>query len=194
MLMFAQHGIKSIKMDDMAHELGISKRTIYENFKDKNELVYNCLLTASTNHKKEALNIINNSKNVIDALFNFGEFNRIAFSKIHPSFFPDLKKYHPEIYKKTIKKGDIRTYEITYVLLKRGVNEGIFSKEFNLDLANIFIHKTMDIFQDLCEDGEYSHKDFWLTVYLPYIKGISTEKGIETLHKVMQEKENFENK
>jgi len=176
--LFSENGIRLVTMDSIALSLGISKRTIYENFKDKNDLLSNVLTKAIINHKKRTVDIINESKNVIEALFKFGEYNHKTMKSINPCFFDDIKKYHPDVFEKIMNNGSIRNYEITYLILKRGINEGIFRKEIDIEIANLFIHNSFEFISKLDEE-RHSHHKVWLSVHLPYLRGICTEKGNE---------------
>lgn len=180
-------------MDMIAQSLGISKRTIYENFRDKNDLVNNFISMSMVDHKKRAYEILAGSKNVIEALFNFGIFNHNTIKDVNPLFFNDLKKYHGEVFHKNILTGEARNYELTYTILRRGQNEGVFIKEINLEIANQFIHYMFDFFQKVEEDKQCSQKQIWMSVILPYLKGICTEKGQDILVFYLKNTENLNN-
>ncbi len=192
--LFIEQGIRQVTMDSIARSMGISKRTIYENFKDKNELLYNFLTDKLSKHKKNIIDIIANSDNVIEALFSFGEFNQRVMQKINPVFFDDIKKYHHSIFKNVVKNENFRNYEITYTILKRGVNEGTFRKEIDIDIANRFIHHIMDFFQILENEKDFfdkcDHKRIWTSIHLPYLRGICTDKGQDIVEKFVQKYEN----
>jgi TetR/AcrR family transcriptional regulator, cholesterol catabolism regulator len=187
--LFTEMGIRQVTMDHIAQSLGISKRTIYENFKDKEDLLENFLSNAILIHKKQAFEIMQNSENVIYALFNFGEYNHQTFKKINPCFFGDIKKYHPKVYEKLMKSGEIKNHEITFMILKRGINENIFIKDLNIELASLFIHHCMEFFH-MMEERNFEHKIIWQTVFLPYLRGICTDKGRELVSTLMNKFEN----
>jgi AcrR family transcriptional regulator len=190
--LFAAKGVRQVTMDTIAQEMGISKRTIYENFKDKNDLLQNILTEATLQHKKNAIEIMNKADNVILALFAFGEYNRETFSKINPLFFDEMKKYHPQVFQSIMNNGAVRNYELTYTVLKRGVNEGIFLKEINLDIANLFIHHLLDFFQKPEVQEMCNHVEIFKSVHLPYLRGLCTDKGIDLLKKIIEKYENSE--
>jgi TetR/AcrR family transcriptional regulator, cholesterol catabolism regulator len=191
--LFIEKGIKVVTMDSIAQSLGISKRTIYENFKDKNDLLRNFLISSALYHKNKLLDILKKSVNVIEALFAFGEFNRNAFSAINPVFFDDLKKYHSKLYSGVVNDEHIRNHEISFTILKRGVNEGVFVKTINIEIANLFIHNTMEFFHNLDKTFCYNHEDIWQSVFFPYLKGICTDKGLELMSTFVNKYENFNN-
>jgi len=192
--LFVEHGIRQVTMDTIAQTMGISKRTIYENFKDKNELLSTFLITAINDHKKSAIEIFKDSKNVIEALFRFGDYNHSSMKKVNPCFMGDIQKYHPEVFSKIMSDGNLRNYEGTYSILKKGVNEGSFRKDIDIDIANLFIHNMMDFFQKLDSDKRFDPKMIWLTVHLPYLRGISTEKGLDLITGFLAKYQNLETK
>ncbi|NLU37415.1 MAG: TetR/AcrR family transcriptional regulator [Bacteroidales bacterium] len=191
--LFKELGIKQVTMDMIAQSLGISKRTIYENFRDKNDLVNNFISLAMVDHKKRAYEILAGSKNVIEALFNFGIFNQSAMKDVNPLFFNDLKRYHGEVFHKNILTGEARNFELTYTILRRGQNEGVFIKEINLEIANQFIHYMFDFFQKMKEDKQCNQNLIWTSVILPYLRGICTEKGQDILVFFLKNTENQNN-
>lgn len=191
--LFKEFGIKQVTMDMIAQSLGISKRTIYENFRDKNDLVNNFISLAMVDHKKRAYEILAGSKNVIEALFNFGIFNQSAMKDVNPLFFNDLKRYHGEVFHKNILTGEARNFELTYTILRRGQNEGVFIKEINLEIANQFIHYMFDFFQKMEEDKQCNQNLIWTSVILPYLRGICTEKGHDILVFFLKNTENQNN-
>ncbi|HPR31378.1 MAG TPA: TetR/AcrR family transcriptional regulator [Prolixibacteraceae bacterium] len=174
--LFVEKGIRQVTMDMIAQAMGISKRTIYENFKDKNELVGLFLREAIIEHKKRAFEIMARADNVIEALFGFGEYNEQSVRKVHPCFFSDIKKYHPIVFREVMGAGEVRNYEITFMILKRGIDEGIFLPDLDIDIANLFIHHAFDFFQKI-EERNFDHSRIWYSVFFPYLKGICTEKG-----------------
>jgi TetR/AcrR family transcriptional regulator, cholesterol catabolism regulator len=189
--LFIRNGIRVVTMDSIAQSLGISKRTIYENFKDKNDLLRTFLVISALSHKNKLLEIIKESNNVIEAIFKFGEFNRKIFSMINPLFFEDIKKYHNELFEGVMNSEHIRNYEISYTLLKKGVNEGVFIKNLDIEIANLFLHNTMDFFHKIDKNKSIDHIKIWNSIFLPYIKGISTEKGLALLNSFLDTHENF---
>ncbi|MBN2806115.1 MAG: TetR/AcrR family transcriptional regulator [Prolixibacteraceae bacterium] len=190
--LFLEHGTRQVTMDMIAQTLGISKRTIYENFKDKNDLLSNFLTEAIMLYKKRVLEIIKGSQNVIDALFKFGEYNQEAVKGVNPCFFSDIKKYHPEVFEKVMGGDQIRNYEITYTILKRGINEGNFRKEIDIEVANLFIHHSMEFFHKMSEERNIPHQTIWISVHLPYLRGICTDKGQELIKGFLEKIENQE--
>ena len=189
--LFIKNGIRVITMDAIALSVGTSKRTIYENFKDKEDLIHSFLTRIVNTHKNELIKIGNSSSNVIESLFLFGKYNSDVFAKINPIFFDDLKKYYSEMFESIKKSEKIGNGEISYLIFKRGVNEGTFVKSIDIDIVNKFIHITMNYFLKSGNQDNFSNSKIWTSVFYPYIKGICTEKGLEHLDNFLSTNENF---
>ncbi|MDY0201632.1 MAG: TetR/AcrR family transcriptional regulator [Bacteroidales bacterium] len=189
--LFMKNGIRVITMDSIALSLCISKRTIYENFKDKEDLIHNFLTLNISTHKNDLIKIVNSSNNVIESLFQFGKYNQDAFAKMNPLFFTDLNKYYSGMLGSIKRSEQIGNGEISYLILKRGVNEGTFIKTIDIDIVNKFIHLTMDYFFKSDSENNFPHTKVWASVFHPYIKGICTEKGLEHLDNFLSTSENF---
>jgi TetR/AcrR family transcriptional regulator, cholesterol catabolism regulator len=179
-LMFSRFGIRSITMDHIANELGISKRTLYEIFKDKDDLVFQAITEGANAHKKLCFKIVGESDNVIEAIFKIGKLNTDILGKMNPLFFEDLKKFHREIYHNIHQKGELRDYNLTKSLFERGVSEAVFSDDLNMEIVNLFAHKILDIIHSQ-EFSDYKPEEINKSVLLPFFYGIATEKGRELI-------------
>ena len=93
--LFYKFGIKSVTMDDIAKHLSISKKTIYQFFSDKNELVVTLMSVKLKEDECEFRQIQTESENVIVEVFNMMKHMGVMFSKANPNVFYDLQKYHP---------------------------------------------------------------------------------------------------
>ena len=118
--LFAMYGIRSVTMDTLAEEMGISKRTIYESFKDKDTLLDDVITYFQAQQFQMANEIIQNSENVVVALFKLVNEMITTMKQISPLFFQDIRKYHSHIYKKLQDKGDIRDHTMTCNILNTG--------------------------------------------------------------------------
>jgi TetR/AcrR family transcriptional regulator, cholesterol catabolism regulator len=178
--LFVRNGIKNVTMDTIANHMGISKRTIYENFKDKDDLVESVILAGAAYHKSQCFKHVEESSNVIEAIFKIGKTNHNTFGRINPLFFIDLKKYHFNTYNKLVEHGDFRDTRLTYTLLERGQSEGLFRANLNINLVNVFLHKMFRIVHDE-EFASFDRDDLYESLFLSFWIGISTKKGQEVI-------------
>jgi TetR/AcrR family transcriptional regulator, cholesterol catabolism regulator len=176
--LFTQYGIRQVTMDQIAEELGMSKRTIYELFRDKDTLVSVCLDTMHRNHMQEAQEILASASHAIDALYRLGQHGERKKSAINRLFFEDIRKQYPAMWatmKERVKPGP---GSISFKILNKGIEEGIFRKEINVEIVDTFINVIMETFHKReIFPPNTTDKDLMINIILPYYLGISTEKG-----------------
>jgi TetR/AcrR family transcriptional regulator, cholesterol catabolism regulator len=187
--LFKTYGIRSVTMDSLANQLGISKRTIYEVFSDKDDLLMAVLDRMSKQQKDLAKRIIDESDNSIVAIFRMLEINRDNFQSMSPAFQSDLKKYHHDILMKNIDNIELPDYKAHFQVIEKGINEGLFRKEINPDLVNRCLYNLgrsiMD--NDLYPYELHSRHEVIRNVFFNYLRGISTAKGLVLIKKLEKE-------
>src|ERR1700748_462353 len=94
--LFLTAGIKSVTMDDIARHLGMSKKTVYQFFKDKNELVLGLVKKKLKDDEDQMCGIMEQSGNVIEQMIAMMKCSEEIFSRINPIVIHDMQKYHPE--------------------------------------------------------------------------------------------------
>jgi len=132
--LFLTAGIKSVTMDDIAKHLGISKKTIYHFFKDKNELVV-ALVNKKLREDEEQMNdIISKSANVIEEMINMMKCSEDIFSRINPIVIHDMQKYHPDAWKQFQNfKADVLIRTLEELLIK-GMKQGYIRPEIDVKI------------------------------------------------------------
>jgi len=170
-------------MDSLAAEMAISKRTIYEHFKDKDTLLMEVIRFYQGQHKKEAYRIINESDNAIEALFRMMRVMIRQMKQMNPLFIHDLKKYHAGIFKKLSEQNDFRDFSITLKLLETGVRQDVFRSEIHIDIVNSTLHVLFDLFNPDSDfsQADYDRKLMFDHIVIPYFRGISTERGVKLI-------------
>jgi AcrR family transcriptional regulator len=117
--LFLQAGIKSVTMDDIAKHLGMSKKTIYHFFNDKNDLVMALIKKKLIDDENQINSIIQNSANVIEEMINMMKCSEEIFGRINPIVVHDLQKYHPEAWAEFQKfKADVLVKTLEELLTK----------------------------------------------------------------------------
>ena len=132
--LFLTAGIKSVTMDDIAKHLGISKKTIYQYFKDKNELVVALTKKKLQDDEDQLCAIMSTSGDVIEEMINMMKCSEEIFSKINPIVIHDMQKYHPDAWKEFQNfKADvlIRTLE---ELLNKGIKQGYIRPDIDVKI------------------------------------------------------------
>jgi len=117
-------GIKSVTMDDIAKHLGMSKKTIYLFFKDKNELVIALVKKKLQDDEEQMNEIVRNSENVIEEMINMMKCSEDIFSRINPIVIHDMQKYHPDAWRMFQNfKTDVLVGKLEELLTK-GIKQG----------------------------------------------------------------------
>ncbi len=192
---FFRYGVRNVTMDGIATELGISKRTVYETFKDKTELIQTCLKELSLEHERKNREVIQTSSNVIDAIFTFMQEGIKAMSSIKPVFFFDMKKFYPEIWGPMQKSNIENAYNLTHKLLRKGVNEGLFRKEINIRIVSKLFHEQMNLISNstVFPPDEFDFSEVFQNLVINFMRGISTQKGIELIDQILEKEAKTEN-
>lgn len=183
MEMFLHRGCKSVTMDEIATENGISKRTLYEQFSDKSTLLEECLIYLENKMKYCTQKAIEESGNVMEMVRMFHENQSDLMVNLRINFFFELKKFYPDIYKKTY----IRFLEFhktkTQEFLARGQKEGFFLEGINKELVTKILIEISSAIEssELISNKENSRKELFRESFVFYFRGISTAKGIELI-------------
>lgn len=182
---FTTHGIKSITMDDVAASLGISKRTLYEVFQDKETLLKECILRRQEEIGEFLAEVYARATNVLEVILVCYQRSIEDFHKTNKRFFEDIKKY-PKVHEilKNYRKQDS---DSTVAFFKMGVEQGIFRNDVNFAIVNLLVREQLDLLMntDVCK--EYSFLAVYESIMFTYIRGISTEKGARVLEEFIQE-------
>jgi len=182
--LFRIYGIRAVTMDSLATHLGISKRTIYEIFSDKDEILISVMQWMAEKQKVLVSRILEESENAIVAIFRLLESNSDHFQNISPAFHADLKKYHYEALIKSNDKGLMPDFINNIKVIERGIKEKLFRRDINPDIVNRCLYSLgrsiMDF--DLYPFDDFSRRDVVKNVFINYMKGISTTEGIELIN------------
>jgi len=176
--LFFQKGIKSITMSDIARHLGISKRTLYENFKDKEELVGECVDQDLRKGESEMKSLIEESENAIDAMMRIYGKHLSDIYNMNKSVLHDLKKYHPQQYIK-VECRQKEGVEEFLPLFEKGMEQGLIRTDVNFEIVLWMLKAQfrMLLENDYLPIDKFSLKDFFEAVILNFTRGIASEKG-----------------
>lgn len=188
--LYMRYGIKSITMDEIAGHLGISKKTIYQSYKDKDELVsavFNRMIIAN---KCACEGGRENSDNAIHEQFLCSDVVQEMFNKMNPSILHDINRYHPKVYGELEKHKKEFVFEMIKTNLQRGIDEGLFRPEMQVD---IIARLHLEVIS-LLHDTEFVHKYGMISIEKElndfFLNGSVTAKGKELITKYKQEREN----
>ena len=181
--LYNKYGIKSVTMDDVARELGISKKTLYENFSDKSQLVSEVIDFLINERTGFFMEQKKDRKNAVEELLFIFKFYLSTVKAFNPSFEFDLKKYYPSIYARVKKRKREGIMENTMANLKRGKEEGYFRKELNEDfITRLYILRIESLPEsDLFTQEEIFSQELFREMFYYHLYGVLSEKGLQYL-------------
>ena len=185
--LFFQRGVKSMTMSDIANELGISKRTLYEVFHDKEDLLENCITMHLERADKTAQKLAEDSDDVIEAMMRIYARSLDEVRMINSSVMYDLKKYHSRLYKK-VEQNQRESASVFLPLLDKGVEQGLIRSDVNLEII-LWLVKSQ--FKALMNDDyfpkdKYSMNDFVRAIILNFMRGIATPAGVKKVDDIVE--------
>ena len=182
---FHERGVKAVKMDDIANCLSISKRTLYEIYDNKEDLLFECVKTSFEHSEKELHESVENADNVMDILLRIYRLKMNLLRKTHPSFYCELEKY-PKILEYFEKQdGKRRAQQMDFI--KRGIREGYFRNDVNYDLIlDLFDVSNRYIISNY-NSLNYSMEQLSYNLVFVFLRGFCTLRGVEILDKFLDE-------
>ena len=177
--LFTQYGVKSVTMDEIAKHLSVSKRTLYQYFRDKHELVSEVIHRDLTIDKQLCDEICSNAANSIEELFEISKFFRQRILKINPSLMYDLQKYHHQAWEIYLDFKQNVFLNSLIKSLQRGIGEGYIRKSINAEiLATLRMEEVqMSFDQSVFPRDRFDFIEIQLQFFEHFVNGIITEKG-----------------
>lgn len=186
--MFLSHGFKSVTMDEIAAEMGISKKTIYQHFENKDKLV-----EAATFHLFETIScgidtICILDKNPIEELFEIKDFVLRHLKDESASPIYQLQKYYPKIHKILMAKQFSKMDDCVITNLTKGIEQGLFRANINKDLIGRFYFAGMTSLKDmeLFNPNQFKAKEVQINYLEYHLRAICTPKGIKIVEELLQ--------
>jgi AcrR family transcriptional regulator len=177
--LFMKYGVRSISMDDIARHLSVSKKTLYQHFEDKEDIVTIACLSYIESITKDFERIEKSSTNAIDELSKISVRLRRHVEDMNPSLLFDLQKYHPRAWnvwlehkKKFIRDNVVRN-------LKQGVVEGYFRPEMDLEvIATMRLELVQLPFDErIFPTTKFNVPDVQTQIFEHFVYGLLTDKG-----------------
>lgn len=183
--LFRQYGVRSITLDEIALQLGISKKTIYEHFTGKNELVTEILKQRIGQIQEQFIAYTSEAKDAVEANILMIQFLDGLFRNMNPIVIMDLKKYHQEafqIYHEHMYGFVVETMKKN---IERGISEGLYREEIDKEIMARFRVESCN----LCfKPGAFPKDHFEMSrvqgqLLEHFLFGIATEKGYKSIMK-----------
>ncbi len=177
--LFHTRGIKAVTMDDIAHALTISKRTLYQLFRDKEELLIEGARLLRRRERDDVARIEADSANVLETILKCFDRRMKELEAITPAFFEDMQRYSRVT--DYFRRYNEEEAEEAVAFLKRGVEQGLFRTDVDFHLfyrlLNDLIGRTIN--SNICRS--YSARDVFLNVVPVCLRGCATPAGQELI-------------
>ncbi len=186
--LFLQSGCKSVTMDDVAKENGISKRTLYEHFSDKTTLLEECINFMKDQMMVYSKTLEQESENVLDLLFRIHNSQSDLIINLKINFFQELRKYYYDLYKKTVENVMVYHLERINDYIAKGQKEGYILEDIDRGLVSKIVIEMSHMIEnsDVFPIKEYKRKELFKEVVMFYFRGIATQKGIEMIDEYLE--------
>ena len=191
--MFIEHGIKDVKMDDIAAKLSISKRTIYELFNDKEQLLHEVLKFQNERMHESGKEIVRTSSHVLEIILKLYNLHFKLLKKVNSKFFSELNKY-PEICKEKQEKEKKNTKKFQ-AWMEMGRQQGLFREDADFNIFTFILKRDLTTIIEVkmqkghTELSDYTPDELGRKLILFYLRGISTPKGQQIIEEYLKRNE-----
>ena len=181
--LFLRYGIKSISMDDVARELGISKKTLYQFVDSKDDLVVKVLQRHIAGEKAQCEHLFRAAGNAVEEMFIVMENNAQQLQQMKTNIVYDLQKYHRDAWEMMRDFQQDFLYGLVRQNLERGIKEGVYRGDFNVDIvAKMHIAMSFQLFdEDMFPQNNYPKENLFHEFLMHYLYGIVSDKGLQLL-------------
>ena len=181
---FSRNGIRNVKMDDIASDLGISKRTLYQLFKDKENLLVECFKYSEKRSAKLYSELIKSTDNILELYTKWLKMRIDEIRSINPQFFSDLNKYS-RVQKYFRDVSALKSKE-GLKFINMGIAQGLFRNDINY---NVLLRISDIVTESIMRNElylEYSYDDLFGSTSIMSVRGICTKKGYDLLDKYIE--------
>ncbi|WNJ19178.1 TetR/AcrR family transcriptional regulator [Pontibacter sp. G13] len=189
--LFMRFGVRRVTMDDIAKDLGISKKTIYQYFKNKAAILTEASMAHFAEQRTQCSLITDASSNSIEELVKIFRWSLKTITRIPVGVIYDLRKYHPEVWGLL---NDFKFHFVNGALIKaltKGQEDGLIRAELNPQILAKLRIGQIDTSLDahLFPDDVYDQIEVQTHMFEVFIRGIVTEKGLTLFEEYMQEQD-----
>ena len=185
---FMQYGFKTFTMDDLANKMGMSKKTLYEHFPSKQDLVDACLDYALEMSCTNVTTFVQGEGSVIENVYRNQKKVQEVFNINSDRPIWELQKYYPKTYERM--EGEFAKTDALFIdkLLEKGWQEGLFRKDINVNFYKTF-YSSVQRLRSVANTFPEREFLFWDTIYTLmeyFFRILVNEKGMKELERVLQ--------
>ncbi len=189
--LFMQFGIRSISMDDIANHLGMSKKTLYQYYADKDELVHAVIDSKLNDVQNDCLSCVEDAKDAVHELVITIERVLTDLSNINPMVIHDLEKFHNKAFKRFMEYKNKFLAQTIRRNLEWGMEEELYRPDLNIEILVQYRLEGMMLSFDptVYPPGKFNLLDTSSTIMEHFIYGLVTAKGHKLIQKYNQQRQ-----
>ncbi|MFA5329176.1 MAG: TetR/AcrR family transcriptional regulator [Prolixibacteraceae bacterium] len=178
--LFYEFGIRNLNMDDISRSLGISKKTLYQYVKSKEDLIEKLFLYDDVRWENQLLKIKPKELNAIDILIQVSLMVHDEMSRLNPKLKFELKKYYEPIFNQFMVKRQNHIFNQISRNIQKGIGEGLYRSDVNTELvAGLYVRNLVDMHnKDFCIVEDITFDQIFEVMFENHIRAISTPEGI----------------
>lgn len=187
--MFMRYGIRSVSMDEIAGQLGMSKKTLYQHFVDKDQLIEAVVSDDVRRGEQDCLSSCRTAENAVEEVFILMQSVLKQIREMNPVVVYDLQKFHPRAFKHFEKHKNEFILSMVKQNMERGIREELYREEISIDILSryrlecMFIPFNMDVFPP----SKYEVASVTKEIMVHFTYGIATPKGFKLIQKYLKE-------
>ncbi|WP_020605842.1 TetR/AcrR family transcriptional regulator [Spirosoma spitsbergense] len=179
--LFWKFGVRSVTMEEIAKQLGISKKTIYQHFSDKEQILYQVIQHKTSRNQSEMDCMVTDTANPVEEILNVLNMMQKNADQVSPNLLMDIKRYYPQAFSlfRQYKEGQIMRSILENI--QKGILQGLYRADMNpAILARLRVEQIELAFNhDLFPSDQYSMHDVQAELIHHFVRGMLTEKGFE---------------
>ncbi len=187
--LFLKYGLRSTSMDDIATHLKMSKKTLYQFFENKDDVVEKVVVYRIEKGRERHISEELSKMTALQFLYNFKKHILESLAMQLPANYFDIKKYHPQVHERILEEEAKFSETLMDLVLKKGVTEGSFREDTDIKLQEYLLTRQFRFFreQDFENNGEYPIGNVMSTIIDNFILALVTEKGRRELEEIKKE-------
>lgn len=186
--LFSRYGLKSVTMDDISRHVGMSKKTIYQNFEDKNKIIYAVMQNEMTKQQNCFIEFGTTAKDPVHEMVMMMQYLEKTFRRFNPNLFYDMQKHYPDVWHM------FREFKISCALesimsnLERGKELGLYRKTVNSKILGIMRLEEVECAMDpsIFPPEKFTIHEVQVQMLEHFLHGICTLRGHRLVNKYLQ--------
>jgi AcrR family transcriptional regulator len=191
--LFWKYGVRSVTMEEIAKQLGISKKTIYQHFADKEQILYEVLQDKMGKHQSEMACAVIETTNPVEEIMNVLNMMQKNADQISPNLLIDIKRYYPQAFVLFRKYKEEHVLRSILENIQKGIDQGLYRSDINPDiLARLRVEQIELAFDnDIFPTDQYTMHDVQHELMHHFIRGMLTDKGFTIYNQYVHLKNEF---